>query len=156
MFVAGELEIILSRRISASKKLGRLRLLEKMMYFANIYERRALFKFYAAWVRCIEIGLSKWSDESTEIETPMLARFPLRGKVGFSMQVKKEWVKDQDSTSWCPDYNKQSCSIFASSHQKHIKGQLRTVCHFCSACYRADKTKLEHPQSSSACPSYTK
>ena len=51
MFVAGELEIVLSRRISASEKLGRLKLLKKIMYFSNIYEWHALLKFYAAWVR---------------------------------------------------------------------------------------------------------
>ena len=38
MFVAGELEVILCKRIGASEKLGRLKLLKKIMYFANIYE----------------------------------------------------------------------------------------------------------------------
>ena len=59
MFVAGELEVILRKRIGASEKLGRLKLLKKIMYFVNIYEWKALLKFYAAWVRRIEIGLSK-------------------------------------------------------------------------------------------------
>ena len=62
------------------------------MYFSNIYEWYDLLKFYAAWVRRIEIGLNKWSDESNEIETPMLARFPLKGMV----QTKNEVVKDFD------------------------------------------------------------
>ena len=92
-FVAGELEVVLSKRISASEKMGRLKLLKKIMYFANIYEWKALLKFYAAWVRRIEIGLSQWSDSSAEIETPMLACFPLRNKY-FS---KKELPKAQDS-----------------------------------------------------------
>ena len=38
MFVAGELEVLLCKRIGASEKLGRLKLLKKIMYFANIYE----------------------------------------------------------------------------------------------------------------------
>ena len=59
MFVAGELEVILCKRIGVSEKLGRLKLLKKIMYFVNIYEWKALLKFYAAWVRRIEIGLSK-------------------------------------------------------------------------------------------------
>ena len=50
---------------------------------------------YAAWVRHIEIGLNEWSDETNEIETPMLARFPLKGRV----QTKKEGLKDQN-TAW--------------------------------------------------------
>ena len=145
MFMAGELEVILSKRVSATEKLGRLKLLKKMMYFANIYEWKALLKFYAAWVRRIEIGLSQWSDNSAEIKTPMLACFPLRNKT-FS---KKEMLRIQDAVWWCPDFNKQSCSL-GSSHQKVIKGQFRAVRHFCSACYRTDKVKLEHPMSSSA------
>ena len=63
-------------------------------------------------------------------------------------------LKDHDTTWWCPDYNKQSCTISASSHQKHIK--LRTVWHFCSACFRADKLKLKRPHNSSACPYFKK
>ena len=123
MFVAGELEIVLSQRISALEKLGRLKLLKKITYFFNIYEWHALLKFYAAWFRRIEIGLNKWFDESNEIETSMLAKFPLKGRV----QTKKEGVKDQDTAWWCPNFNKHACTISASSHQKHIKGQLRTV-----------------------------
>ena len=73
--------MILSKRVSATEELGRLKLQKKMMYFANIYEWKALLKFYAAWVRRIEIGLSQWSDNSAEIETPMLACFPLRNKI---------------------------------------------------------------------------
>ena len=44
-FVAGEREVILSKRIGASEKLGRLKLLKTMMYFANIYEWKALLRF---------------------------------------------------------------------------------------------------------------
>ena len=72
MFVAGEVEIILSKSMSAAEKFGRLRFLKKVMYFASIYEWKALLRFYAAWVRCIEIGLNTWSDSSVELETPML------------------------------------------------------------------------------------
>ena len=118
------------------------------MYFANIYEWRALFKFYAAWVRRIEIDLSKWSDESTEIETPMLARFPLRGKVGFSMQVKKEGVKDQDSTWWCPDYNNSLVPLLRLLIRSTLRVSLEQSAIFA--------VLVTGPQSSSACPSYTK
>ena len=149
MFVAGELEVILSKRVSATEKLGRLKLLKQMMFFANIYERKTLLKFYAAWVRRIENGMNQWSDNSAEIETPMLACFLLRNKT-FS---KKEMLRTQDAVGWCMDFNKQSCSLGAS-RQKVIKGQTRAVRHFCSACYRTDKVKLEHPMSSSACPHF--
>ena len=80
MFVAGELEIILTKQILVSEKLGRLRFLKKIMYFSTIYEWKALLKFYAAWVRRIEIGLNAWSNSSVEIETLMLTKFPLKPK----------------------------------------------------------------------------
>ena len=107
MFVAGEREVILSKRIGASEKLGRLKLLKTMMYFANIYEWKALLRFYVAWVRRIEIGLSKWSDNLSEIETPMFACFPLKNR----NLSRKELLKAQDLVWWCPDYNKQACSL---------------------------------------------
>ena len=148
MFVAGELEIILSKQIPVSEKLGRLRFLKKIMYFSTIYEWKALLKFYAAWVRRIEIGLNTWSDSSVEIETPMLTKFPLKPK----MQSKRDYVKPEEQVWWCADYNNQTCSFSTSSHQKSVKGHLRNVRHICSACHRADKALLEHPKSSSACP----
>lgn len=148
MFVAGDLEIILSLKTSAAERLGRLKLLKKMMYFENIYEWKALLKFYAAWVRRIKIGLSNWPGDTSEIETPMLARFPLRSK-SFR---KENYVKEQDQIWWCSDFNRQQCSFTTSSHQKNVKGHMRQVRHICGACYRADKLKLEHPESSSACP----
>ena len=42
MLVAGEVEIILSKSTSAAEKFGRLRFLKKVMYFASIYEWKAL------------------------------------------------------------------------------------------------------------------
>ena len=47
---AGELEVILGKRKGASEKLGRLKLLKKMMHVASIYGWKAL-EFYVAWVR---------------------------------------------------------------------------------------------------------
>ena len=151
-FVAGEIEIILSKHTSAADKLGRLRFLKKIMYFANIYEWKALLRFYAAWVRRIEIGLSSWSDSSVELETPMLTKYPLKAK----FQQKRDYLRVDEQVWWCSDYNSQSCSFSASSLQKNVKGHTRTVKHICSACYRADKSMLEHPKSSSACPLYKK
>ena len=90
MFVAGELEIILSKQIPVSEKLGRLRFLKKIMYVSTIYEWKALLKFYAACVRRIEIGLNTWSDSSVQIETPMLTKFPLKPK----MQSKRDYITE--------------------------------------------------------------
>lgn len=63
MFVAGELEIILSRTVTSCECKGRLKLLKKIMYYANVYEWKGLLMYYAAWVRRIEMGLNTWSDD---------------------------------------------------------------------------------------------
>ena len=153
MFVAGEIEIILGSRTPSAEKAGRLRLLRKLMYFAGIYKWSALLRFYAAWVRKIEVGLSTWSDDSSEIETPMLARYTLSKSKGGTTQTKGfTAIRDSDQVWWCPDYNKQQCSVGSSSHQKYIKNQMRTVKHICSVCLKTDKKQLEHPKISSACP----
>lgn len=149
-FVAGELEIILGKRIPAAEKLGRLRFLKKIMYLANTYEWSALLKFYAAWVRRIEVGLTAWSDDPSEIENLMLAKYPLKNR--FQSKKSATYLKEQDQIWWCADYNKQRCSFSSSTHQKSVKGHMRQVKHICGACYRADKKQLEHPESSSACP----
>ena len=110
MFIAGEIEIVLGTRTPSAEKAGRLKLLRKLMYFANIYEWSALLRFYAAWVRKIEVGLSTWSDDPSEIETPMLARYTLNKNKGINMQVKSSSSRNSEQVWWCPDYNKQQCS----------------------------------------------
>ena len=144
MFVVGDLEIILSKHIPVSEKMGRVRFLKKIMYFSTIYKMKALLQFYVAWVRRIEIGLKTWSDSSVEIETPMLTKFPLKPKT----TSKRDYVKLEEQVWWCADYYNQTCSFSTSSHQKSVKGHLRNVRHI----YRTDKALLEHPKSSSACP----
>ena len=84
MFVAGEIEIVMGTQTPSAEKAGQLKLLRKLMYFANIYEWSALLRFYAAWVRKIEVGLSTWFDEPSEIETPMLARYTLNKSKGIN------------------------------------------------------------------------
>ena len=122
------------------------------MYFVNIYEWSTLLRFYAAWVRKIEVGLSTWSDDPSEIETPMLARYTLNKNKGINMQVKSSSSRNSEQVWWCPDYNKQQCSAGSSVHQKFIKNQSRTVKHICSSWLKKDKKQLGHPHTSAACP----
>ena len=82
-------------------------------------------KIYAAWVRRIEIALSTWADDSSEIETPILARFPLKIK----SSSRKDYLKDKDQVWWCAVYNRQRCSFGSSTHQKNVKCHLRKVRH---------------------------
>lgn len=142
LFAAGEIEIILSEKTSSTERKNRLLLLRKILYYANVYDWQGLLNFYAAWLRRIESGLSKWGDDPTVIEIPMLARHVL----------KKSAEKTSDAIFWCPDYNNGKCSVSAKSHQKMIKNRSRTVQHICSTCWRKDRKQLSHPETSSACP----
>ena len=142
LFAAGEIEIILSDSISSTERKNRLLLLRKILYYANVYDWQGLLNFYAAWLRRIESGLSKWGDDPTIIEIPMLARHV----------IKKSADKAADAIFWCPDYNNGKCSVSAKSHQKIIKNRTRTVQHICSTCWRKDKKQLSHPETSFACP----
>ena len=71
MFVAGELEILTSK-ISKTELKGRINLLKKIAYLANMYDWKRLLQFYAAWVRCVKMGLNSWRDDSSIIENAML------------------------------------------------------------------------------------
>ena len=118
MFVTGEIEIVMGTRTPSAEKAGRLKLLRKLMYFANIYEWAVLLSFYAAWMRKIEVGLSTWSDDPSEIETPMLARYTLNKTNRINLQVKSSSSRNSEQVWWCPHYNKQQCSARSSVDQK--------------------------------------
>ena len=65
MFVAGELEILMSKIFKKEFK-GRLSLLKKKIaHLASMYDWKRLLQFYAAWVRRIEMGLNSWRDDSS-------------------------------------------------------------------------------------------
>ncbi|VDI35777.1 Hypothetical predicted protein [Mytilus galloprovincialis] len=66
------MEIIVSCK-SDKEKNGRLTLLKKISYYYELYDWKALLQFYAAWIRRVESGQNKWSDDTADIETPLLA-----------------------------------------------------------------------------------
>jgi hypothetical protein len=68
--VAGELEIISSRKIKIDERNTRLSLLKKIVYYSNIYQWKALLDFYDAFLRQIETGVKTWKDNPGELEVP--------------------------------------------------------------------------------------
>jgi hypothetical protein len=68
------MEIIIACKYD-KEKTGRLRLLTQISYYYELYDWKALLQLYAAWIRRIESGQNKWSDNSVDIETPLLASF---------------------------------------------------------------------------------
>ena len=114
MFVAGELELLTSK-ISKVEYQGRMRLLKKMVCYSSLYKWKHLLKFYAAWLRRIEMGMNSWEDDSAQIEVAMLTGHCLNRK------EDKGYLSKSEQVWWCPNYNKDKCS-YASSHQKKILG----------------------------------
>ena len=74
LLVAGELEILSAEDLRKEERQGRLRLLKKIVYYSSSYEFEGLRAYHAAWVRDIELGINKWSDDPQEIETAILTK----------------------------------------------------------------------------------
>ena len=130
-FIAGELEIITSKNISDSERQGRLRLLKKIVYYTNVYTWKGLLAFYAAWLRKIELGQKKWSDDSASIEVPILTPY-IATKSKHVVGFKSQNLGAQKEDVWfCTLYNRNRCTNKSSSHSALIQGQTRQVQHIC-------------------------
>ena len=78
MFVAGELEILMT----------------KIVYFSSLYDRKRLLQYYAAWLRRIEMGTNSWHDDPSVIRPAMLLNKPYNRKPGKDSVSKPDQV-------WC-------------------------------------------------------
>ena len=144
MFVAGELEILMTK-ISRTEFKGRMRFLKKLVYFASLYDWKRLLQYYTAWLRRIEMGMNSWHDDPSVIESAMLLNKSYSRKSGTDSVFKS------DQVWWCADYNNNKCTMQAA-HNKNLSGRTRFVQHICSACWKSDKKRLQHPENSAACP----
>ncbi|CAC5397559.1 unnamed protein product [Mytilus coruscus] len=117
-FVAREIKIIVSCKNDKEKN-GRLTLLKKTSYYYELYDWKALLPFYAAWIRRVESGQNKWSDDTADIETPLLATV-VRSR---QKKVSKKSASIVKATSvwFCSNFQKKKCS-FSGAHDKVIKG----------------------------------
>ena len=153
-FIAGELGIISEDDISEVEKQGRIDFLKKIVYYSAMYEFKGLKAYYAAFVRDIERGRKKWSDDPSYIESAMLNKYLLKGK-DYQHTRKASYPSKIDEKAekvwFCGEYQRNKCS-HKSSHLKVVKGEQRLAMHICASCWLKDKTKLEHPESSTACP----
>ena len=91
MFVAGELELLMSK-ISKKEFKDRMRFLKKIVYFASMYEWKRLLQYYAAWLRRIEMGLNSWIDNPSVIENAMLLNKPIDKKSNKDYLAKPDHV----------------------------------------------------------------
>ena len=153
-FIAGELGIISEDDISEVEKQGRIDFLKKIVYYSAMYEFKGLKAYYAAFIRDIERGRKKWSDDPSYIESAMLNKYLLKGK-DYQHTRKASYPSKIDEKAervwFCGEYQRNKCS-HKSSHLKVVKGEQRLAMHICASCWLKDKKKLEHPESSTACP----
>ena len=152
LFVAGELEII-TKCLNSAEREARLGLLKKITYLAGIYEWKAVRNFYAALIRKIEIGENKWGDNFSELETPMLTTHVALPPTGRGKGPACQFTVSNSGSLvfYCAAYQANRCTL-NSPHDATISGEKRQVGHFCSVCWRRDRTQSVHPDSSSACP----
>ena len=96
----------------------------------------------------------KWSDDPSYIESALLNKYLLKGK-DYQHTRKATYPSKIDEKAekvwFCWEYQRNKCS-HKSSHLKVVKGEQRLAMHICASCWLKDKKKLEHPESSTACP----
>ena len=152
LLVAGELEILSGEDLTTVERQGRLRLLKKIVYYSSTYEFEGLKAYYAAWLRDIELGIKKWSDDPQEIETAILTKHVLKNKSPtFKKGINQGTGQQSDRIWFCSLYQRNKCP-HKSTHLQVIKGKQRMATHVCATCWQKDKKKLEHPECSSSCP----
>lgn len=162
LFIAGELEIISEEGLPKTERVGRLNLLKKIVYYSSTYDFKGLREFYAAWLREIEMGKKTWHDNSNEIESAILNKHirpqkSTTSKFGYKKDSythtgsSKATTSEEEKVWFCSLYQKNKCSNRAN-HMIVVKGKMRMAMHICATCWLKDKKKLEHPESSTACP----
>ena len=153
-FIAGELGIISEDDISQVEKQGRIDFLKKIVYYCSMYEFKGLKAYYAAFVRDIERGRKTWSDDPSYLESALLNKYLLKGK-DYQQTRKANYHAKSDEKAekvwFCGEYQRNKCS-HKSNHLKVVKGEQRLALHICASCWLKDKKKLDHPESSTACP----
>lgn len=151
LFIAGELEIISEENLTKTESQGRLSLLKKIVYYSSTYEFEGLKKFYASWVREIEVGRKKWSDDPSSWESAFLSKYIIKSNKHFTASRKEKVSNNEERVWFCSAYQRNKCT-HKSNHMLVIKGKMRLASHICASCWLKDKKKLEHPESSSCCP----
>ena len=149
LFVAGELEMLSSSKISEVEIIGRTKLLKRIAYFTELYEWKGLKKLYAHIIRQIENGLADWPKDFGEVETPLLIKYvknDVKGRKSgdkFS-EYKKNPKKEESTVFYCSRFQRKKY-LHTSSHYGNIKGVERFLQHICATCYREDNKKVFHP-----------
>ena len=176
LLAAGELEII-ECCTSQTEKKGRLKLLKNILYYAGHYQWKAVLDLYANVIRQIEVGEKTWDSDFSRLEQLILMPYRLgtkttRSDSGYTYKKRdNRYAGDQNSASrykmgdqdresaplawFCSGYQKGECRQ-TEPHLGVYKGRNIVVQHICAACYKKNRTKAEHPETSPQCPLFEK
>ena len=153
LLCCGELEVIQSGLISLEEKEHRLKMLNDTMYNAAFFEWSAVLRLHAAILSDIERGVLDWGEDTSKLEKQILLPHPKKPVNNpNSNKVKKlEKKSETDKTWFCSAYNKNECSV-KEPHTQEFNGKQYPVQHICGKCWRFNKTKAMHPETSVECP----
>ena len=157
LLVAGEASIIKAESTRVEEKLGRLNLLEKTAYHTKDYTWQACRSFHETALLEVERGVRTWrSKDYRDLEAGILYRHPL---VQPGLQQRYDSTRQQDNNVrqidnsrrqqsrryFCLSFNKGECK-HAGSHDGLLGRGNQYLEHFCSSCYRVDRSVKLHPE----------
>ena len=154
--VAGELEIISHFCKNEAENEGRLKLLQKISYYASVYQWSSILDFYAAWLRQIEIGKKSWKDDPQVLESAILSGNFLPSDFRVSSKTSVKSQNSKPNIWFCYKFQRNKCEEKMSPHSATIRGAVKTVHHICATCLQKDGTQKDHPECSDKCPNKTK
>ena len=162
LFVAGYIESILFSCNTSAELITRLEYLKSLMYNAEVCSWNSILEYNAAVYTAIERGDKQWGDHFLQLESRILRAnqsFLNRNPNNRDRQKVKQNVTQSENNNrvwFCKPYQSQNCPFNFTPHSSTIGNRTVQVEHICASCYIADKTKQNHPESSSTCKHFGK
>lgn len=167
--VAGELEIIQSKKCSSQEKEARIGVLKYLAYHFAYLDTTELKEQYDALLKQVERGELEWGQnlpkrihrslkfrrETLNAERKVNDRDTRAGETSKDKITKKENKKEKKDTSdeviYCADFNRKKCS-FETSHLGKWAGKDVMKLHICRKCLAEDGVKKAHAEVEDTCP----
>lgn len=156
LFVAGELEVVLSGNMDAYDSHCRLQMLKTTAYRFKYREWAKLLKLHAAILYKIEVGRANWESNFDNVEKMVLeSQSQSNSSSKKASKSKPGNYNGSDKIYYCKDYQSGTCTLTAP-HSKKFNGKLYQVLHICATCYQpANGARVAyHPETSLSCPYY--
>ena len=150
LLVAGELEIISSRKISEKEKSSRIELLKILAYRHQVIPLNEVLTQYAGFLSKIEKGKYKWGSKRD------LSTFKQQLVYSVSMDMSRVssvntsagqgGAKDskEEKKKYCWEYNRSSCNL-SSPHEGWLGNVKVMKYHLCKKCLMDKGLERVHP-----------